>query len=347
MAGLFESHDQSRIETFAYASDRDDGSAMRQRLRQAFAHWRDIRALADDEAARHIGNDALDVLVDLKGHTHGTRIAVLARRPAPVQLHYLGFPGTHCLRRRRRLYRGRDRRACRLRAGVRRTAVAASGLLSGERRSKAAPGRRGPQFGRAPRSRTGAGMLQPDLQANRAVRVDLARRSARTTRRGAVAVGAARARAAQSARVRAGEGRGGRAHRVRTGRRTTRSTWRGCGAPISRSTFSPTDRTRREATRCGRACRCSRAAGPRSPGGSAPVCATRRDCRNWSPNRWRTTRRSCAGYAATATGSSIFGDTSTASASACRSSIPRRLPGLSSACSRLRRTDCPVVDVAA
>jgi len=94
MAGLFEFHDQTRIETFAYASDRDDGSAMRQRLRRAFAHWRDIRALADDEAARHIGNDALDVLVDLKGHTHGTRIAILARRPAPVQLHYLGFPGT-------------------------------------------------------------------------------------------------------------------------------------------------------------------------------------------------------------------------------------------------------------
>jgi predicted O-linked N-acetylglucosamine transferase (SPINDLY family) len=94
MAGLFERHDPARIESFAYASDRDDGSAMRQRLRRAFGHWTDIRALSDDEAARRIESDALDILVDLKGHTHGTRIAMLAQRPAPVQLHYLGFPGT-------------------------------------------------------------------------------------------------------------------------------------------------------------------------------------------------------------------------------------------------------------
>jgi protein O-GlcNAc transferase len=94
MAGLFDAHDQARVETFAYAADRDDGSAMRQRLRQAFTHWRDIRTLADEPAAQLIAADALDVLVDLKGHTHGTRIALLARRPAPVQLHYLGFPGT-------------------------------------------------------------------------------------------------------------------------------------------------------------------------------------------------------------------------------------------------------------
>ena len=94
MAGLFEHHDPARIESFAYASDRDDGSAMRQRLRKAFAHWRDVRALSDFEAAQRIEGDALDVLIDLKGHTHGTRMSILARRPAPVQLHYLGFPGT-------------------------------------------------------------------------------------------------------------------------------------------------------------------------------------------------------------------------------------------------------------
>ena len=94
MAGLFEQHDRSRVETFAYASDGDDGSAMRRRLRAAFANWRDVRALDDRRAAQLIEADALDVLVDLKGHTDGNRLAVLARRPAPVQLHYLGFPGT-------------------------------------------------------------------------------------------------------------------------------------------------------------------------------------------------------------------------------------------------------------
>ncbi len=93
-AGLFEHHDAARVETFAYAADADDGSAMRQRLVRAFAHWRDVRTLGDADAARRIAADALDVLVELKGHTHGTRIEILARRPAPVQIHYLGFPGT-------------------------------------------------------------------------------------------------------------------------------------------------------------------------------------------------------------------------------------------------------------
>ncbi|MCC7217763.1 MAG: hypothetical protein IT517_13380 [Burkholderiales bacterium] len=93
-AGLFEHHDRARVECFAYAQDADDGSAMRRRLARAFDHWRDVGALADDAAARTIAGDALDVLVDLKGHTHGARPGILARRPAPVQLHYLGFPGT-------------------------------------------------------------------------------------------------------------------------------------------------------------------------------------------------------------------------------------------------------------
>ena len=93
-AGLFECHDGNRFETFAYAADRDDGSAMRARLRAAFAHWRDVRELTDGQAAELMRNDRLDVLVDLKGHTRGTRLPVLAHRPAPVQLHYLGFPGT-------------------------------------------------------------------------------------------------------------------------------------------------------------------------------------------------------------------------------------------------------------
>jgi protein O-GlcNAc transferase len=93
-AGLFECHDATRFTTFAYAADRDDGSAMRKRLVAAFTHWRDVRELDDAQAADLVRTDALDVLVDLKGHTRGTRLAVLAHRPAPVQLHYLGFPGT-------------------------------------------------------------------------------------------------------------------------------------------------------------------------------------------------------------------------------------------------------------
>lgn len=93
-AGMFEAHDRARVEAFAYATDRDDGSAMRARLRGAFEHWRDLRSLDDAQAAATIARDGLDVLVDLKGHTQGARLSILARRPAPVQVHYLGFPGT-------------------------------------------------------------------------------------------------------------------------------------------------------------------------------------------------------------------------------------------------------------
>ena len=93
-AGLFEQHDRARFEVFAYASDADDGSAMRARLRRAFDHWRDVAGAGDAEAARTIADDGVDVLIDLKGHTNGARAGILARRPAPLQLHYLGFPGT-------------------------------------------------------------------------------------------------------------------------------------------------------------------------------------------------------------------------------------------------------------
>ncbi|MCC7217762.1 MAG: hypothetical protein IT517_13375, partial [Burkholderiales bacterium] len=72
----------------------DDGSAMRARLVRAFDHWVDLSRVDDDAAAQRIRADAIDVLVDLKGHTQNSRLAILARRPAPVQVHYLGFPGT-------------------------------------------------------------------------------------------------------------------------------------------------------------------------------------------------------------------------------------------------------------
>ncbi len=94
IAGMFEAHDRARVTTFAYALDSDDGSAMRQRLVRAFDHWRDVRDASDEDASALIARDSLDVLVDLKGHTSGSRIGILARRPAPHQIHYLGFPGT-------------------------------------------------------------------------------------------------------------------------------------------------------------------------------------------------------------------------------------------------------------
>ncbi|MFG1399387.1 O-linked N-acetylglucosamine transferase, SPINDLY family protein [Roseixanthobacter pseudopolyaromaticivorans] len=91
---LFERHDRARFETFAYSYGPDDGSPMRRRLVDAFDHFVEVGALSNAEAARRIRADGIDILVDLKGYTFGCRTEIMALRPAPVQVNYLGYPGT-------------------------------------------------------------------------------------------------------------------------------------------------------------------------------------------------------------------------------------------------------------
>jgi predicted O-linked N-acetylglucosamine transferase (SPINDLY family) len=67
---------------------------MRARLVRACEHFTDIAWDPDDVAARRIRDEGIDVLVDLKGYTLGARTGILARRPAPLQLHWVGYPGT-------------------------------------------------------------------------------------------------------------------------------------------------------------------------------------------------------------------------------------------------------------
>lgn len=89
-----EQHDRSRIECFAYAHGRSGAdSPERARLQAAFEHFRDIDRLGMEDAAQAIRADGIDILVDLNGHTLGARSGILARRPAPVQVSWLGFPG--------------------------------------------------------------------------------------------------------------------------------------------------------------------------------------------------------------------------------------------------------------
>ncbi|HEX6690242.1 MAG TPA: acetylglucosamine transferase, partial [Burkholderiales bacterium] len=93
-AGLFERHDRARFELTALSYGPDDGSAMRRRLAGAFERFVDVRSRSDEEAARLLRELEVDIAVDLKGHTTGARQAILARRPAPLQASYLGYPGT-------------------------------------------------------------------------------------------------------------------------------------------------------------------------------------------------------------------------------------------------------------
>ncbi len=94
MAEVFELHERGHFEVFGYSSGPDDGGSMRPRLRAAFDHFVDIQALSPEDAARCIRADGIDILVDLKGYTRGSRSAVLALRPAPIQVNYLGYPGS-------------------------------------------------------------------------------------------------------------------------------------------------------------------------------------------------------------------------------------------------------------
>ncbi|WP_428422245.1 UDP-N-acetylglucosamine-peptide N-acetylglucosaminyltransferase [Methylibium sp.] len=91
---MLEAHDRRRFELHAYSYGADDGQGMRQRLQGPFERFNDITALSDLQAARAIHADGIDILVDLKGYTAGTRTALLTYRPAPLQVSYLGYPGT-------------------------------------------------------------------------------------------------------------------------------------------------------------------------------------------------------------------------------------------------------------
>ena len=94
IAELFELHDRGRFEIVGYDTGPDDGSAIRERIKKACDHF---VVLADDsfiDAAERIYRDGVDILVDLKGYTQGARPEIMALRPAPVQVNWLGYPGT-------------------------------------------------------------------------------------------------------------------------------------------------------------------------------------------------------------------------------------------------------------
>jgi protein O-GlcNAc transferase len=94
MAELFERHDRDRFEVIAYSYGPDDQSPMRARLMTTFDRFVDVGALSQHGAAARIHADQVDILVDLKGYTHHARPAIMACRPAPLQVNYLGYPAT-------------------------------------------------------------------------------------------------------------------------------------------------------------------------------------------------------------------------------------------------------------
>jgi protein O-GlcNAc transferase len=94
MAELWELHDKDRFEIFAFDNGWDDGSVIRARINKAFHEVADITKLSDLEAAELINANEIDILVNLNGYFGDGRQGVFSYRPSPIQVNYLGFPGT-------------------------------------------------------------------------------------------------------------------------------------------------------------------------------------------------------------------------------------------------------------
>jgi protein O-GlcNAc transferase len=94
MLSLFGRHDREKFEIYCYSYGPEDNSRYRNQIREESDQFIDIRDCSHIDAARRIYEEEVDILVDLKGHTKGARLGILACRPAPIQVHYLGYPGT-------------------------------------------------------------------------------------------------------------------------------------------------------------------------------------------------------------------------------------------------------------
>ena len=90
---LLKGHDHRQVEIYCY-SDEKYPDSVTGRIRELTHHWRPIAGMPDNEVAARIYEDRVDILVDLAGHTAGNRLKVFARRPAPVQVTWLGYPNT-------------------------------------------------------------------------------------------------------------------------------------------------------------------------------------------------------------------------------------------------------------
>jgi protein O-GlcNAc transferase len=93
LTGVLEKHDKNRFNVFAYGYGKNDGSSWRNRVMNATV-FRDVDQFTHLEAAERIHADEVDILIDLTGYTAHSRNEILALRPAPIQVNYLGYPST-------------------------------------------------------------------------------------------------------------------------------------------------------------------------------------------------------------------------------------------------------------
>ena len=94
MAELFEIHNKERFEIYAYSYGENIEDEWRIRLRNAFEHFHEVSTWDDKSIAEHIQAQNISIVIDLKGYTTHSRTGIFSYRPAPIQINYIGFPGT-------------------------------------------------------------------------------------------------------------------------------------------------------------------------------------------------------------------------------------------------------------
>ncbi|KAK3197892.1 hypothetical protein Dsin_021307 [Dipteronia sinensis] len=94
MGSVFGMHNKENVEVFCYALTPNDGTEWRQRTQTEAEHFIDVSAMSSDMIAKLINEDKIQILVNLNGYTKGARNEIFAMQPAPVQVSYMGFPGT-------------------------------------------------------------------------------------------------------------------------------------------------------------------------------------------------------------------------------------------------------------
>jgi protein O-GlcNAc transferase len=90
---VWREFDRTQVELFAYSNSRSEDS-MSGRLKGLVEHWRAVIALNDEQLAQQVRDDGIDILIDLSGHTVGNRLLAFARKPAPLQASWIGYPET-------------------------------------------------------------------------------------------------------------------------------------------------------------------------------------------------------------------------------------------------------------
>ncbi|KAL9341813.1 hypothetical protein Peur_065138 [Populus x canadensis] len=94
MGSVFGMHNRENVEVFCYALSPNDGTEWRQRTQFEAEHFIDVSAMTSDMIAKLINEDKIQILINLNGYTKGARNEIFAMQPAPIQVSYMGFPGT-------------------------------------------------------------------------------------------------------------------------------------------------------------------------------------------------------------------------------------------------------------